>query len=148
MTLGRRPFASFRRRIGVSAKLYWLAGLSALAVAILAVASLHFSRLTEDAATQLKEKGFVAVESSARLQSLLAQHRQIVESAPAEVVRSRLDKIQREFIARSSQLSLLVNQLNRGQHSDEGADALQGQIRDELPKLVTAGEDVMFYAYN
>lgn len=148
MNFGGLGFISFRRYVGVSGKLYWLASLSALAVTILAIASLHFSRSTEDAAIRLNERGFAAVESSGRLQSLLAQHRQIVESAPAEVIRSRLETIQREFIARSSQLSLLVAQLDSGQHDDKVADELQDQISAELPKLVAAGQQVMFYAYN
>ena len=142
MNFCRAPFSSIRR-IGVSATLYWLASLSALAVAILAAASLHFSRMTEDAARQLNESGFVAVENSARLQSLLAQHRQIVESAPAEVIRSRLETMQREFITRSSELSILVDALDHGPHPDE-----MNQIREELPRLVAAGQQVMFYAYN
>jgi diguanylate cyclase (GGDEF)-like protein len=137
-----------RRQIGVAAKLYWLASLSTLAVAILAAASIHFARVTEDAASRLDQTGFAAVENSGRLQSLLAQHRQIVESAPAEVDRSRLEISQREFIAKSSQLSVLINQLNRGEKADQFSNEFQAQITNEMPALVTAGQQVMFYAYN
>jgi diguanylate cyclase (GGDEF)-like protein len=137
-----------RWQIGVAAKLYWLASLSTLAVAILAAASIHFARVTEDAASQLDQTGFAAVENSGLLQSLLAQHRQIVESAPAEVDRSRLEISQREFMAKSSQLSVLVNQLDRGAKADRFSNEFQTQITNEMPALVTAGQQVMFYAYN
>ncbi|MGA7429814.1 MAG: EAL domain-containing protein [Xanthobacteraceae bacterium] len=138
----------FRGHFGMSAKLYWLASLSTLAVALLAVASIHFAWITEDAALQLDQKGFAAVETSARLQALLAQHRQIVESAPAEVDRSRLETSQRDFLAKSAQLSLLIDQLDRGLQSDKIARDLRTQISNRIPELVTAGQRVMFYAYN
>ena len=84
--------------------------------------------------TNLIREGFQAVESSARLQSLLAQHRQIVESAPAEVDRKRLEISQREFISKSSQLSALLNELNQ-QKSDQTTDEMEAQITKEIPAL-------------
>lgn len=143
-TMRQKPF---RSQLGIAAKLYWVAGLSIIAIAILAVASIHFARITEIAASQFNQKGFEAVESSGHLQSLLAQHRQIVESAPAEVDRKRLETSQREFISKSSQLSALLNQLNQ-QKSDQTTDEMEAQITKEIPTLVTAGQEVMFYAYN
>jgi len=143
-TMRQKPF---RSQLGIAAKLYWVAGLSIIAIAILAVASIHFARITEIAASQFNQKGFEAVESSGHLQSLLAQHRQIVESAPAEVDRKRLETSQREFISKSSQLSALLNQLNQ-QKSDQTTDEMEAQITKEIPALVTAGQEVMFYAYN
>jgi diguanylate cyclase (GGDEF)-like protein len=147
MTAGNTQHIPSRWRLGVSGQLYWLASLSTLAVAVLAAASLHFARVTEDAATRLNQMAFAAVESSARLQSLLAQHRQIVESAPAEVVRARLEVSQREFIGKSSELSALLSKLDQ-EKSDPIADNLEAEITREVPKLVAAGQQVMFYAYN
>ena len=135
------------RYLGVAAKLYWLAALSTLAVAVLAAASIHFAHITETAAARLSQRAFATVENSARLQSLLAQHRQIVESAPAEVVRSRLELSERAFIAKSSELSALLGKLN-DEKSDDVADGLEAQITSELPDLMKAGQQVMFYAYN
>jgi diguanylate cyclase (GGDEF)-like protein len=135
------------RYLGVAAKLYWLAALSTLSVAILAAASIHFAHVTETAAARLSQRAFATVESSARLQSLLAQHRQIVESAPAEVERPRLEVSERAFIAKSSELSALLESLN-SQRSDEVADNLEAQIIGEIPALEKAGQQVMFYAYN
>jgi len=134
-------------QMGIAAKLYWVASLSALAVAILAVASIHYARVTENAAAQFTQNGFDAVESSGRLQSLLAQHRQIVESAPAEVDRKHLEASQREFIAKSTQLSALLNKLNQ-QATDPISDQMEFLISSEIPALVSAGQEVMFYAYN
>ncbi len=135
------------RYLGVAAKLYWLAALSTLSVAILAAASIHFAQVTETAAARLSQRAFATVENSARLQSLLAQHRQIVESAPAEVVRSRLEVSERDFIAKSSELSALLDKLT-AERSDEVADKLEAQIASEVPALMKAGQQVMFYAYN
>ncbi len=135
------------RYLGVAAKLYWLAALSTLSVAILAAASIHFAQVTETAAARLSQRAFATVENSARLQSLLAQHRQIVESAPAEVVRSRLELSERGFIAKSSELSALLEKLN-AEKSDDVADGLEAQITSEVPDLMKAGQQVMFYAYN
>jgi diguanylate cyclase (GGDEF)-like protein len=145
-------FANWRgqplgRYLGVAAKLYWLAALSTLAVAILAAASVHFALVTETAAARLSQRAFANVENSARLQSLLAQHRQIVESAPAEVVRSRLELSERAFIAKSSELSALLASLN-AEKSDDVADGLEAEITSEVPDLMKAGQQVMFYAYN
>jgi diguanylate cyclase (GGDEF)-like protein len=134
-------------QLGVAAKLYWLAGLSTAAVVFLAIASIHFARVTETATTQLAQQGFESVENTAQLESLLAQHRQIVESAPAEVDRSRLEISQRNFIAKSIQLSTLLNALKR-KSADQTADEIEAQIADETPVLVAAGQEVMFYAYN
>jgi diguanylate cyclase (GGDEF)-like protein len=147
MTFSNLRYNPFHWHLGVAAKLYWLASLSTVAVVVLAIASIHFARVTEIAATQLNQKGFQAVESSARLESLLAQHRQIVESAPAEVDRSRLEISQREFIAKSSQLSALLNELNQ-KKLDQVSDDIEAQITIEIPALETAGQQVMFYAYN
>ena len=135
------------RYLGVAAKLYWLAALSTLSVAILAAASIHFAHVTETAAAKLSQRAFATVENSARLQSLLAQHRQIIESAPAEVVRSRLELSERAFIAKSSELSALLAKLN-AEISDEVADRLEAEITSEVPDLMKAGQQVMFYAYN
>ena len=147
MTFSNLRYNPFHWQLGVATKLYWLASLSTVAVAVLAIASIHFARVTEIAATQLSQKGFEAVENSARLESLLAQHRQIVGSAPAEVDRSRLELSQREFIAKSSQLSALLNELKQ-QKLDPVSDEIEAQITTEIPALVAAGQQVMFYAYN
>jgi diguanylate cyclase (GGDEF)-like protein len=134
-------------RPSVFVKLFLVATLSAIAVAVLAVAALHFASVTETAANRLYEDGFQGVESTGRLQGLLEQHRRIVESAPAEVERKRLEATQRAMIEKSSQLSVLLKELIR-QRADPIADQLEEDINKKLPLLVQAGQDVMFFAYN
>jgi diguanylate cyclase (GGDEF)-like protein len=135
------------KRLGIAAKLYCVAALSIIAIAILAISSIHFARITQTAATQLNLEGFEGVENSSQLQSLLARHRQIVESAPAEVDRKRLEASQRQFIAMSSQLSTLLNNLIR-KKSEPVSDEIEAQMAEKLPHLITAGQDVLFYAYD
>jgi diguanylate cyclase (GGDEF)-like protein len=137
----------YYKRLGIAAKLYWVAALSIIAIAILAISSIHFARVTQIAATQLNLEGFDGIENSSQLQSLLARHRQIVESAPAEVDRKRLEDSQRQFIAMSSQLSSLLNELTR-KKSEPISDEIEAQMAQKFPHLITAGQEVMFYAYN
>ena len=143
-----KVFKRFFGRFEIAGKLYCLAIVSMLAVTALAGASVHFASVAEDAASGLDQKALAAVENSGRLQSLLAEHRQIVESAPAEVDRSRLELKQRDFITKSSQLTTLVNRLIQERSTDEVADTIEFQVGSILPALVSAGQQVMFYAYN
>ena len=133
--------------LGIAARLYWVAALSIIAIATLATSSIHFARITQDAATQLSLEGFEGIENSSELQSLLARHRQIIESAPAEVDRKRLEVSQHEFIRVSSQLSTLINGLTR-KKTEKVSDEIEAKIEQKFPHLVTAGQEVMFYAYN
>jgi len=137
----------FKRRVGIGTKLNLVAILSAIAVAALAVASFHFSRVTDRAANQLYHDGFEGVESSAQLLSLLEQHRRLVESAPAEVDRKRLAASQRVMIEKGSQLLTLLNTL-RQHHLDADADAIEEDIAVDIAPLVEGGQGVLFYAFN
>ena len=75
----------------VSTKLLAVAVATTTAVLVLTAAAVHFAKTTETAAERLHLEGFVAVERAASLQTLLEQHRRIVEAAPAEVDRKRLN---------------------------------------------------------
>jgi len=134
-------------RLGIAAKLYCVAALSVAAVAFLVLASLHFARVTDTAANRLYHDGFEAIESSARLQALLEQHRRIVESSPAEVDRKRLEASQRAMIEKSTQLSALVNELAQRNNGPD-ADAIEQRIAKDIPELIRRGQEVSFYAYN
>src|SRR5580692_8878525 len=100
-----------RRSLGIKAKLYCVAILSALSVAILAASSLYYARTTSAAADRLYHDGFEGIQSFAQLESLLEQHRRLVESAPAEVDRKQLEVSQREMIQKSTQLTTLIGEL-------------------------------------
>ena len=62
-------------------------------------------------------------------------------------IESALNPSQREFISKSSQLSALLSRLNQ-QKADQTTDEMEAQITNEIPALVTAGQEVIFYAYN
>lgn len=134
-------------RPNVFVRLFLIGMLSAIAVAVLAVAALHFASVTETAANRLYKDGFQGVESTSRLQDLVEQHRRIVESAPAEVVRQRLEAAQRAMIEKSAELSALLLELT-GQRDDSIADQIEEDISKKVPLLVRSGQDVMFFAYN
>src|SRR5687767_5159914 len=90
--LARVTSAFSRLRRGIAAKVYCFAALSLLAVGTLSVASIYFSKVTEDAAKSLYGDGFLGVTNSSRLEQLIEQHRRIVESMPSEVDRLRIQK--------------------------------------------------------
>jgi diguanylate cyclase (GGDEF)-like protein len=138
---------AFKWRIGIRAKLYCAAVLSTIAVAVLTVASFHFARVTDVAADRLYHEGFEGVENSTQLQSLLEQHRRIVESAPAEVDRKHLEASQRAMIEKSSQLSTLLKDLVV-RVSDPKVDAIETEMAAKLPKLIERAQNVLFYATN
>jgi diguanylate cyclase (GGDEF)-like protein len=134
-------------RLGIRAKLYCVAVLSAISVALLAAASFHFARTTSDAADRLYHEGFEGVESFAQLESLLEQHRRLVESAPAEVDRQALEVSQRAMIQKSAQLTSLINDLNN-RAVDADTTEIEGELARKMPNLIEGGQDVLFYAHN
>ena len=119
-------------RLGIRAKLYSVAILSAFSVALLAAASFHFARTTSIAADRLSHAGFEGVESFARLQTLLEQHRRLVESAPAEVDRKRLEVSKNAMIEKSAQLTILINDLNL-RTVDTDSTEIEGELTVCMP---------------
>ena len=134
-------------RLGIRAKLYSVAILSAFSVALLAAASFHFARTTSIAADRLSHAGFEGVESFARLQSLLEQHRRLVESAPAEVDRKQLEVSEHAMIEKSAQLMSLINDLNL-RTVDPDSTEIEGELAQIMPTLMESAQDVLFYANN
>ncbi|MEA3024994.1 MAG: hypothetical protein QOF91_279 [Alphaproteobacteria bacterium] len=134
-------------RPGIALKLYCVAGLSAIAVAVLSTSAYHFARVTQTAARSVYHEGFPGLESSTRLQTLLEQYRRIVETAPAEVDRARLKLSERAMMQSAGQLLALIQHLDELQ-SDPVSDAIEKQFADKLPQLLDLGRQVMFYAYN
>jgi diguanylate cyclase (GGDEF)-like protein len=136
-----------RNRLGIAAKLYCVAALSGITVAALVFASIHFAGVTEQAANRLYRDGFSGIQAVANLQALLEQHRRIVESAPAEVDRGRLEASQRAMIDNSAQLAALVRELTNNK-SDPVQDELEQRMQSYLPNLIKSGQEVLFFAYN
>jgi diguanylate cyclase (GGDEF)-like protein len=140
-------FSLKQLRIGIRAKLYCAAFLSTISVAALAVSSFHFASVTDLAAERLSHDGFEGVESSAQLQSLLEQHRRIVESAPAEVDRKVIESSQRMMIEKSSQLSALISKLLI-RNTEPQVDAIEVEFSSKMPELIERAQEVLFYAQN
>src|ERR1043165_4786279 len=92
----------------IAAKLYCFAFLALLAVASQSIASIYFSKSTENAARHLYADSFLGVLSSTRLELLLANHRRIVESMPPEVDRDRLQADRNEIDQIKRRLSGLI----------------------------------------
>src|SRR5580704_17241069 len=136
-----------RRSLGIKAKLYCVAILSALSVAILAASSLYYARTTSAAADRLYHDGFEGIESFSQLESLLEQHRRLVESAPAEVDRQVLEVSQRDMVLKSTQLARLISDISfRNINTD--TSEIEQELTRKIPNLIEAGQDVMFYAHN
>ena len=134
-------------RPGIAFKLYCVAGLSAIAVAVLSISAYHFARVTETAARSVYHTGFPGLEQSTRLQTLLEQYRRIVETAPAEVDRERLKASERGMSQRAAELSTLIKEL-LDHPSDPVSDSIEEQFAQKLPQLIGLGQKVVFYAYN
>ena len=145
---GREPpdvERSFRGLSGsIAAKLYCFAFLALLAVASLSIASIYFSRMTENAARHLYGDSFLGVLSSTRLELLLANHRRIVESMPPEVDRDRLQADQNEIGQIKLKLSNLIESITSKQALDHSS--LESRIANSLPALFEAAAKVAFYA--
>jgi diguanylate cyclase (GGDEF)-like protein len=130
----------------ISAKLYCLALLSIVAVAVLALSSLYLAKTTETAAHRLYDDGFVGTLSSARLGLLLEQHRRIVETMPSEVDRARIDQERRELNAIAVKLTELIGEII-DKNGDPEPGSLARRIATSLPSLFEASDKVAYYAY-
>src|SRR3954468_2369114 len=137
-----RPFRGLRGSI--AAKLYCFAFLALLAVASLSIASIYFSKTTENAARHLYGDSFLGVLNSTRLELLLANHRRIVESMPPEVDRDRLQADRNDIEQIKLKLSDLIENITSKQAVDPSS--LESRIADSLPRLFEAAAQVEFYA--
>jgi diguanylate cyclase (GGDEF)-like protein len=140
-----RKVHKWRNRITV--RLYGAAVLSIVAVAILAIASFHFARITAAAAELLYRDGFEGINTSNQMQSLLERHRRIVESAPAQVDRKLLEVSQRSMIEVSSQLSSVIDKLTAKASASDRV-AIEVIFSQKLPLLIERAQNVLFFATN
>ena len=145
-----RPKLSFRGlgagrfSTSIAAKLYFFAFLALLAVASLSIASIYFSRSTENAARHLYGDSFLGVLGSTRLDLLLANHRRIVESMPPEVDRDRLQSERHELDQIKVRLINLIESITSKAPHD--SHSLEKRIGESLPTLFEAADQVAFYA--
>ena len=113
-------------------------------MASLSIASIYFSRTTENAARHLYGDSFLGVLSSTRLELLLANHRRIVESMPPEVDRDRLQADRNELDQIKQRLSGLIEDIASKKTVDPSS--LESRIAESLPTLFEAADQVAFYA--
>jgi diguanylate cyclase (GGDEF)-like protein len=137
-----RPFRGVSASI--AAKLYCFAFLALLAVASLSIASIYFSRTTENAARHLYGDSFLGLLSSTRLEILLANHRRIVESMPPEVDRDRLQADRNELDQIKQKLVGLIDDITSKKTVEPSS--LESRIAESLPPLFEAADQVAFYA--
>jgi hypothetical protein len=131
-------------RASIAAKLYCFAFLALLAVASLSIASIYFSRTTENAARHLYGDSFLGVLSSTRLEILLSNHRRIVESMPPEVDRDRLQADRNELDQIKHKLSGSIDDITSKKTAE--TSSLESRIAESLPRLFEAADQVAFYA--
>lgn len=133
-------------RYGIAAKLYLLTVISIIALAVLAIASIHFANQTKFAASRLYQEGVVGIQLVSALEVLFEQHRALVTAAPAELDRGRLENIRQAVEAVNARIRAIV-QVESSQPSGLGV-AFLPQIAVEVPKMTVAGAHVLALAYN
>src|ERR1700694_4056870 len=133
-------------RYSIAAKLYLVSGISVIAVAVLATASVHFAGQTRFAAQELYREGVVGIQTVTQLEVLFEQHRALITAAPAELDRHRLQNTRQAVDA--------VNTLiDKSVYAELSArDALDRRLLTEIavlvPNLREAGDRVLMLAGN
>jgi diguanylate cyclase (GGDEF)-like protein len=133
-------------RYSIAAKLYLLSGISVIAVAALATASVHFAGQTRFAAEQLYREGVVGIQTVTQLEVLFEQHRALITAAPAELDRHRLQNTRHAVDA----VNTLIDKSVHAELSARDAPdrRLLTEIAVQVPKLREAGDRVLMFAGN
>jgi diguanylate cyclase (GGDEF)-like protein len=135
-----------RARSSIAAQLYSSNTASLLAVLILAVASIHFARRTETAANYLYKSGMMELQIESRFEILFQRHRRLVQAAPAELDRPRLDASHVELLNADAQLQIILRDV--GQDTMSVANRFVAIIRTDLSTLEEAGARVFELAHS
>lgn len=130
----------------IAVQLYGSNTASLLAVVILAIASIHFALRTETAANHLYRTGVMELQVESRFEILFQRHRRLVQAAPAELDRQRLDASREELGNADSQLRVILHDL--GPDNMSIADQFVQKIKPELPTLEEAGSRVFELAHS
>ena len=126
-------------RMGLAAKSWLVAILTFVAAAALALPALRLSQITEAASQHILLKVLAGITNAAEIDVFLERHRRLVESAPAEVDRERLEQGERTAEQVESELERLIH----------AADlALSGGVRDVMPVLRKHRADVFLFSKN
>ena len=107
------------KSLGISGRLYSLSALAFLAVAALAVSSIHFARLTSSAAHTLGRSGLAGIARTAELELLVAKHKHIVEAASKDTDAGRLAGLHQSARAIGSELRTLAGKQDFGEPTSQ-----------------------------
>ena len=129
----------------VATKLYLVAIMVLAAVSLMALASVHFSQLTKEAADRVHQKGFIGLVTATDLDVALQRHRRIVESAPAEVDKTTIAADRESMNALADRLLKLAASIE--QEESHAAINAMG-LRILLPELFKLGKQVLYFAEN
>jgi diguanylate cyclase (GGDEF)-like protein len=135
-----------RARHSIAAQLYTSNGISIIAVAVLAIASVHFADRTRAAASALYQSAVLELQRESEFEIMFQQHRRLVQAAPAELDRSRLKASRASLDQLNSKLEESLNVAFTDSKSI--ANTFLGSVRAELPKLEQSGAHVFRLAYN
>ena len=119
-------------RNGIACRMYIIGALAVAAVAALAAVSIHFARLTSEAAQVLYGHSLAGVVEATELELLMAQHRRVIEAvrlAPDRYPLHRQQQMSEDVVQRIERLVT------------PPGDNLAEQIAENLPELVRLGRD-------
>lgn len=130
----------------IAAPLYGSNTASLIAVLILAITSIHFADRTDSAARYLYQTGVVELQKESHFEIIFQRHRRLVQAAPAELDRGRLQAGRAEVAMASSQLRQFLYEVGR----DNTSIAYQfvESIAVALPTLEASSGRVFELAYN
>jgi signal transduction histidine kinase len=134
--------AAWLRRTSVG-KLYLAMAAAAGAVIVLMAASLHYAVATLHAADSLYNHGYLEARSAAQLDLVFAQHRRLVESAPAEVDRRRIAQTRLRLKELDTSLVAILDEARK--RTDE---VRWREILGDLDSLTHHAGAVMYLADN
>jgi diguanylate cyclase (GGDEF)-like protein/PAS domain S-box-containing protein len=143
-----KPITAPVRRavLSIAAKLYLSNIASLAAVAILVISSVHFATRTKTAASDLVQSGVLELQRESELEILFQQHRRLVQAAPAELDRSRLQLSQAAVERTNVAIKRFLAEAAANQVPI--AEPFLATIGAELPRLQQASAEVFMLAHN
>lgn len=123
----------------IAAKLNALGVMVLFAMLVMAAAAIYFATATGQAAHHLYRTGLFGVVEAGELELLLERHRRIIEAAPVEFDRIKIDKDRRDTEAIADRMVALANQRH---------EYYLNSISELLPEFVDTGRRVLFLAAN
>ena len=133
-------------RYGIAAKLHLLTGISLVALAVLAAASIHFAGQTRYAAERLYREGILDIQTVTQLEVLFEQHRALVAAAPAELDRKRLQRTRLAVEAINTIIDRRVEAVRS--RAEASSNKPFTVIMAQVPKLRESGDRVLMLAEN